>query len=248
MCRTFGNDAGVYEQSARYVYDILNTARGKDYEAEAVAVAGIIGRRTTAAAPSVLDVGCGTGRHLAHLSALGSECVGVDASAAMLSEARRRVGELRLEEADFRTMDLGRTFDAVICLNGTIGYMTTYDALVEAVGRLVAHLSEEGVLIIEPWFAPDQWLAPKVTAESAREGEIAVARVSRAFTDGGFAAFEWHCAVATPERAWSFVETHYLALYEIAEYLAAVADNGLVAQHEEFEPGRGLGIIVGTRP
>src|SRR5512147_2068353 len=41
----------------------------------------------------VLDVGCGFGRHAVPLAAEGYRVVGVDRSAALLSEGRRRAGE-----------------------------------------------------------------------------------------------------------------------------------------------------------
>lgn len=235
----------VYEDSAQDAYDILNTARGKDYAGEAAALAEII-RAHDPSARTVLDVGCGTGRHVKELQSLGFTCVGADLSPAVLAKAKSRVGDARLEVADIRTLDLGATFDAVICLNGTIGYMTTKPELETAVRRLTAHVAQGGVLIVEPWLAPAQWLAPMVGAESASEGDIAVARVSRAYFEDGLGVFERHCSIATPERAWSFVEVHRLGLYEISEYVDALHASGLSASHEEF-PGRGIGILIGRR-
>jgi ubiquinone/menaquinone biosynthesis C-methylase UbiE len=42
---------------------------------------------------TVLDVGCGTGAHLEPYVASGAECVGLDASPAMLKQATARLGE-----------------------------------------------------------------------------------------------------------------------------------------------------------
>lgn len=69
----------------------------------------------------LLDVGCGTGRHLVPLAASGIDATGVDLSPAMLSQARARAREagveVQLVEADARELpaDLG-PFDAAICL------------------------------------------------------------------------------------------------------------------------------------
>lgn len=46
----------MYGDSIPFVYDLLNTAKGKDYEAEAAAVVELIGRQQPAAR-SIRDVG-----------------------------------------------------------------------------------------------------------------------------------------------------------------------------------------------
>jgi ubiquinone/menaquinone biosynthesis C-methylase UbiE len=69
----------------------------------------------------LLDVGCGTGRHLIPLASAGLRATGVDLSPAMLGRARARAEragvEVELLEADARELpaDLG-SFDAVVCL------------------------------------------------------------------------------------------------------------------------------------
>lgn len=238
--------SAVYEESAEVVYDLLNTARGKDYVGEAAAVADII-RRTSPDARTLLDVGCGTGRHLVAFTELGLECEGVDISEAMLQQARPRLGTTRLHAGDMRTFELGRQFDAVVVLNGGLGYMTRSEDLAAAAVRIVGHVAEGGVVVAEPWFSRQQWNVPLVSAESAREAGVAVARVSRATVEDGLGVFEWVCSVATHQRAWSFSETHRLGLYDIQEYVDAFARCGLSVTHEPLDVGRGLGVLVGTR-
>jgi SAM-dependent methyltransferase len=69
----------------------------------------------------LVDVGCGTGRHLVPLAAAGVDATGVDQSPAMLARARARAATagvaVTLVEADARDLptDLG-TFDAAICI------------------------------------------------------------------------------------------------------------------------------------
>src|SRR5262249_30753086 len=63
-----------------------------------------------------LDAACGTGRHARRLAELGHEVVGVDATDAMLEEARKKA-----PAADFRQGDLfdlpleTATFDLAVC-------------------------------------------------------------------------------------------------------------------------------------
>ena len=68
-------------------------------------------------AGTVLEIGCGTGRVLAHLGAAGYEAVGVDVSRPMLEVARRRLepwnDRIRLADFDFRGNALFEKFHVV---------------------------------------------------------------------------------------------------------------------------------------
>jgi SAM-dependent methyltransferase len=192
----------MYEQSAHIVYDALNTARGKDYISESAEIADAVRARSTGA-HTLLDVGCGTGRHLDEFRGLGFACTGVDVSEQMLAVASQRLSDVPLHVGDLRTLDLGRKYDVVVCLNGTLAYMTAPGDLRIAVSNLAQHLAVGGVVILEPWFAPDQWYASLVGAESATNNGVAVARVSRTSRTEQIGRFEWLCSVATPETTYS---------------------------------------------
>jgi SAM-dependent methyltransferase len=75
----------------------------------------------------LLDLGCGTGRHLAHFAARGFEVTGVDLSEHMLRVARRNLAgqgsQAALVEGDITRLaelGLGR-FDYIICMFSTLG-------------------------------------------------------------------------------------------------------------------------------
>ena len=63
-----------------------------------------------------LDAACGTGRHAAHLAALGHRVIGVDASAEMLAFARAKVPDGEFHEADIRALPLANdSVDLAVC-------------------------------------------------------------------------------------------------------------------------------------
>lgn len=75
---------------------------------------------------ALLDVGCGFGRHAVPLAAEGFRVTGVDRSATLLEEARRRAGDdgPALVAADYRELPFeDASFDAAINLYTSIGFL-----------------------------------------------------------------------------------------------------------------------------
>ncbi len=234
----------TYEHSAA-AYDLLHAARRKDYGREAAELAIRI-RRYRPEARSVLDVACGTGLHLAAFAELGFDVEGVEPSDAMLAAARQRVPGVALHQDDMRTFRLDRRFDTVVCLFSAIGYMTTLDDLAVAVGNMGDHLVEGGVLLVEPWFRPEDWHDGSVFSESAKDGDFAVARVSRSWREGDESVIEMHYALARPDRTWAFSEIHRMGLFTTEAQLVVYRAAGLAVEHEE--PGlTGRGLIVARK-
>lgn len=234
-----------YEHSAT-AYDVLHAARGKDYAREAGMVAARIrGRRPNAR--SVLDVACGTGLHLAALVELGFEVEGVDLSPAMLAVAGDRLTGVRLHQGDMRTFRLGRRFDAVVCLYSAIGYMLTLADLGVAVANLVDHLVPGGLLVVEPWFEPEDWVDGWVHGAGAQRADLAVARASRSWREGNHSMIEMRYALATPDRTWSFTELHRMGLFTIADQLDVYRAAGLAVDYD-VHGLTGRGLIVAEAP
>lgn len=69
---------------------------------------------------SILDVGCGTGRHSLELARRGYQCTGIDQSPDMLRVAREKAAaeglEISFVQGSAETTRLDRQFDHAICL------------------------------------------------------------------------------------------------------------------------------------
>ena len=231
----------AYDRSAA-LYDAIYRGIGKDYLAESRLVAELV-RERRPDARTLLDVACGTGGHLEHLR---HEFVaeGLERSRHMASLARAKLPGVTVHEGDMRRFDLGRRYDVVTCLFSSIGYMLTVEDLGSSIAAMAAHVTDGGVLVVEPWFAPEQWIDGHVVADSASEPGLAVARVCASHRQGRVSTLDFHYTVATPAGVDRFLERHDLGLFTRAEYDAAFRAAGRAATY--VEPGlTGRGLYVG---
>jgi SAM-dependent methyltransferase len=149
MTEVFGAD---YSDS----YDALYA--DKDYGAECDLVEEIF-RRAGRPIRSLLDLGCGTGRHAVELANRGYEVVGVDLSEGMLERARRRAidtapGATTFVRGDIQTIQLERRFDAVLSMFAVVGYQIGDDAVRATLANVRRHLEPGGVFIFDVWYGP----------------------------------------------------------------------------------------------
>jgi len=107
---------------------------------------GITGRR-------LLDLACGTGSAALEFASRGFEVAGVDASRAMLREARRKAvsGARSVEfvEQDMSRLSLRREFDVAICLYDSVNYLLALEEVALTVEATRRVLRPGGALIFD---------------------------------------------------------------------------------------------------
>ena len=237
----------MFTQSAAF-YDAVYAARGKDYRAESEALTERI-RHLRPDAVTLLDVGCGTAAHLAEFDRLGFACRGVDADLKMVALARSRCAEIRIEPGDMETLDLGERFDVVTCLFGASAYARTPDRLRGTIARLAAHLSERGVLLVEPFLSFEEYRAGHIDAVFVDEPTLKIARMSVSRQLGRIALLDFNYLVATPTGVERLFERHELGLFSEADYRRAFEEAGLLFDRPAVS---GLGferdLYIGTLP
>jgi SAM-dependent methyltransferase len=136
----------MFRKSQRF-YDAIYA--WKDYPAEVERLDAAI-RARTPNARTLLDVACGTGRHLELLRAR-YQVEGVDLDPEMLEIARARLGpEVPLHLGDMVDFDLGKRFDVVTCLFSSVAYAVTPDRLASAIAAMTRHVAQPGVLVVDP--------------------------------------------------------------------------------------------------
>jgi len=226
----------VFSRSAR-LYDAVY-ASIRDYPREAAELDRLIQERRPGAR-TLLDIACGTGAHLEHLT--GYEVEGLDLDPEMLGVARERLPNVPLHEGDMADFDLGKRFDAVVCMFSSIGYVRTAERLRSAVASMARHLEPGGVLVVEPWLSPEVWVDRHVGAVFVDQPELKIARMNVGEREGNLSIFEFEYLVGTPNGLERFNERHELGLFTVEQYLEAFRAAGLEVDHDPEGPmGRGL--------
>lgn len=232
----------MYRLSAAH-YDAIYA--GKDYAGEAAQIRDLVAARRGRHGGRLLDVACGTGRHLEHLRA-HFDAAGLDLEPGLLSEARRRLPGLPLHQGDMRAFDLGERFDVITCLFSAIGYVRTRAGLARALRSMARHLAPGGVLLVEPWFTPEAWRDRTVHLSTVEEPELRIARACTSETRGNLSIMDMHHLVSTPAGTRHFKERHVLGLFTVDQMRDGFKAAGLQADFQE--PGlSGRGLWVAGR-
>ena len=229
------------------LYDAFYDALEKDYAAEVRTVLRAV-RRRSRGTRTLLDVACGTGRHLA-LFAERLACTGVDLDPAMLDVARSRCpSTVRLVQADMLTLDLGERFDVVTCLFSSVAYMPTVAKLRRAIGAMARHLEPGGVLLVEPWYTRETWEDGHLAVLTVDEPGRKAARISRASRRGDASALDFDFLVADAAGTRHLHERHELRLFRIDQYVDACTAAGLVDVEVDPDGLYGLGLVIASAP
>lgn len=169
----------VFNEYARY-YDLLY--RDKDYAGETDYVHNII-QRQSPGAKTILNLGCGSGRHDRCLTDRGYAVTGVDLSKEMLTSAREAAtgnGALEYVQGDVRSVRLGKTFDVVISLFHVMSYQISNDDLMAALATAHSHLKPGGTFIFDCWYGPGVLTdRPSVRVKELEDKVINVTRIAQ---------------------------------------------------------------------
>jgi ubiquinone/menaquinone biosynthesis C-methylase UbiE len=226
----------VFKESAVF-YDVLYSF--VDYD-EAVRRIRATLDREAPKAKTLLDVACGTGRHL-ELLGQRYEVEGADINATMLEAARARCPGATFHEADMAEFSLGRRFDVVTCLFSSIGYVRTEERMRSAIASMSRHLNPGGVLLLEPWFTPESYWTGTITANHVDQGDLKIAWMYTSEREGTISVLDITYLVGRPTGVETFRERHELGLFTQEQQLQALRAAGLEARYESEGPfGRGL--------
>ena len=131
---TFGKNYSKY-------YDLLY--KEKDYKDEAKYINDLIQKFSPINCKTLLDIGCGTGKHLKFFKELGYLVSGIDLSQDMINEAKKKLGQNQgLFCCSSTEFDLNSKFDVIISLFHVMNYIIKNEDLEKTFKNISLHLSK----------------------------------------------------------------------------------------------------------
>lgn len=168
----------IFEEYAQY-YDLLYST--KDYEGEAQYIDEVI-KKYINNADTILDLGCGTGKHAKILARKGYQVHGIDRSENMLIRAKKSVGNedsIEFSCADLQEFNLNKTFDVVTALFHVMSYQITDEGIDKIFLGIRKHLNKGGIFLFDCWYGPTVlYEKPEVRIKRLENENIEVVRIA----------------------------------------------------------------------
>jgi ubiquinone/menaquinone biosynthesis C-methylase UbiE len=229
----------MFTESAEF-YDLIYT-HIKNYETEAKKIAALI-EKYQPKAQKILDVACGTGEHARILSKEhGFKVDGIDIDNQFIQIAKKKIPGGDFMQADMMDFDLGKKYDVAICLFSSIGYVKSLDNVKKTLVCLRRHLSNKGLLLIEPWITPDAWEPGKVIMHTVEDRTMKICRMSHSSVNGKVSELLFEYLIGESEGIHRKTEVHKLGLFTVEEMKSCLREAGfkVIFDPQEFSD-RGL--------
>jgi SAM-dependent methyltransferase len=229
--------SGIPYENSAHLYDLMYVRR--DYTTTGEEIRSLA-RELLPEGRDLLDVGCGTGRHL---EVLGNwyRGEGLDINPMMIQQTHARCPQIPLHEADMRTFEIEGSYDVITCLFSAIGHVESVPSMRRSIERMAAHLRSPGLLIVEPWFTPENFWDGHLAANFQIESETKLAWMYRQRREGLMAVLDIHYLVGGEGQPEYIRERQDLGLFTPQEMEDAFAAVGMEARYRESDVwNRGL--------
>jgi len=154
--------------------------KDKNYQEEYNYIRDLIKKHGNTGNKNILDIGCGTGKHLSLFKKDGYTVSGVDLSENMISEAKKYLqqeeGFICCKASDFK---FNTKFDIIVSLFHVMSYQTENDELEKVFQNVSEHLTEGGLFIFDFWYGPAVLTDPPVVKiKRLEDDEVNITRVT----------------------------------------------------------------------
>lgn len=137
-------------------YDLLY--KDKNYQGEVDFVHKLLEKNGKQGPQSVLELGCGTGKHAELFAQKKFSILGIDQSESMLSAAEERAQkyptQLKFTKGDVRNFRTEDKFDCVFSLFHVVSYQTKNEDLFAEFQTASQHLKRGGLFVFDVWYGP----------------------------------------------------------------------------------------------
>lgn len=153
----------------------------------------------------LLDVGCGTGHHLARFSRCGFDVAGVDGSSEMVLHARRANPGIAIECADVDRLPFTTaSFDIVVCIE-VLRYLPDIQGCIREIARVLRPGGLCLATATPAWNLNGYWIVNRLASTGRMRGLTPLRqyfttsrRLRRQFRTTGFGAVDVHGVYTSP--------------------------------------------------
>jgi SAM-dependent methyltransferase len=181
---------------------------------------------------SLLELGAGGGNNALHLKGRYATTTLVDLSPQMLEVSRALNPDCEHVAGDMRTVRLGRTFDAVF-VHDAVEYMTSEQALREAIATAYVHCAPGGIALFVPDFVRETFVpGTEHGGSNAPDGRAARYLLWKYDQDPDDDIYNSEFAVITRDadgKVRSYYDPHEFGLFPRATWLRLLNEAGFVA-------------------
>jgi SAM-dependent methyltransferase len=154
--------------------------KDKNYHEEYKYISELLEKHGNGRKKNILDIGCGTGKHLSYFKKDGYTVSGVDVSENMIIEAKKYLQQeenlLCCKASEFK---FNRKFDAIISLFHVMSYQTGNDELEKTFQTISEHLIDDGLFIFDFWYGPAVLTDPPVVKiKRLEDDEVKITRIT----------------------------------------------------------------------
>lgn len=219
----------IFDNYSDY-YDLLY--RDKNYAEEVDYVFGLINKFITPVA-TLLDVGCGTGKHAALFAAKGLTVSGLDLSEKMLSQARANYPQINFYNGDARSFNINQQFDVITSLFHVASYQTTNQDFQKYLVTINKHLNDNGLFIFDFWYAPAVFNDKPVVRVKRLENEaLEILRIAEPVMHENANTVDVNYQILIKDKQTNLVETlnekHVMRYFSIPEISYLLESNGFI--------------------
>lgn len=234
----------IYTHLAKY-YDRIYS--WKNYKKETKKIIHLIKQYKKVPGRDLLDIGCGTGKHIEYLKNSYS-ILAMDASKEMLDVARKNIMGVSFKQGDMVNFNLYKKFDVIICLFSSIGYVKTYKRLAKTIENFARHLNTGGVIIIEPWLTKSNYVTGLTAMHTYSDDDIKIALLSVSKTRGSISVIDMNYLIAERNKSVNhFIEHHELAMFDIDKMLKIMDRCGLKSKFIKNGLMEKRGLCIGVK-
>lgn len=222
----------IFQDYAKY-YNIFY--KDKDYTKEAENAELLFKRWDTGKQISILNLGCGTGKHDIAFAKLGYSVTGIDISPQMVEAAQknntRSQYDIEYEVADIRNYTAGKTYDVATSLFHVISYQNKNKDILGTFHTAAKALRQNGIFIFDFWYGPGVLSdRPSVRIKTADDAGHAIYRIAnpQMHAQENIVDVNYKIFVVEKETGYTKLveETHKMRYYFVPELKAYLETAG----------------------